>query len=59
MKKLLLIPLLALTAKAMPPEVGTTSEVIPFERFTDSGVSNSSLADHTGKIIIVTYFTPW
>ncbi|MDF1712156.1 MAG: hypothetical protein P1U90_07945 [Akkermansiaceae bacterium] len=59
MKILLLLPFLALAAKAMPPAVGSITQVIPFERFTDSGVANSGITDHEGKIIIVTYYTPW
>lgn len=50
---------LTLAASAMPPTAGTTSELVTFERFTTSGVTNSGLADHEGKIIVISYFTPW
>lgn len=53
------LALLTLASPATPPAAGTISEIVPFEKFTESGVENSGLADHAGKIIILSYFTPW
>lgn len=40
-------------------ELGNTSDPTPFATFDGNDLSNGSLADHEGKIVIVNYYTPW
>ncbi len=46
------------TLVAMPP-IDVTSDTVLFETFDDVGLTPGILTDHQGKIIVITYFTPW
>ena len=62
MKRLLLSLTLALipaVAPAQAPAVGSISEPVSFALFAGTTPVDSSLSAHNGKIVLVTFYTPW
>ncbi len=39
--------------------VGTSSDVTPFALFDGNSLTNKSLSDFEGKVVVVNYYTPW
>ena len=58
LKKLILSLGLTSTLVAMPP-LNIASDNVLFETFGDPGLAPGNLTEHRGKIIVITYFTPW
>lgn len=60
MKHILLILLtIPGAAFAQAPAVGTISDPVPFATFTGTTPTDSGLAAHDGKIVLLMYYTPW